>query len=618
MNSITQLMLQSYTEGAGEVDAEMRAAIRKGYVPNQRPQVINPQLSESLTKELEQALKRILELEEQGSYKNGNSTNDAVQRIVHYLQKQAYLTGTAKRRAAWGENLVLVVYRETGTKECAKYVGRVFIDDVYSYGEALSSNSFGYNSWNAYTGRGRNPRRYPLLSEAINGGLYHYGCKCWHVSYFEGVTDNDYMGEQLPSFVDYTTLSSLGDADDIEDAHESVRSTRTTAEDALVAIRRYLNAHNIDPTRRRGFFARHNVLYQRNVPEALHDRIMAYLTMLLGEGFEDTNEVYTIYHALLNLMASQMLLNADLNPNNLSDDFINAQLYDIFGGRGGDGQKHDATMDDSYVEYRRLYVFMQNFDSGYNIDLATVLRFFSHMDNHANVVTRHTASLDNQRDQIIAEGSTAVREMFHGISDVEAQFLYWAYRWATTSDMTYEMGRRHQSFGLVGAGLIAGGAGVAASASRAFSSGGSSTTTFARRPLQTSPYNSWTVREGWASGGMMSNNANLLRNYNRAQIDTNKITSYALNAQHPVGGDKALVFESALGFNQSNADQLIRQIRHQLSRSEAVTGLRDMYGQRFTVDMQILGPNGRTATVRTGWIFDPGVDVPRLVTLYVK
>lgn len=47
-------------------------------------------------------------------------------------------------------------------------------------------------------------------------------------------------------------------------------------------------------------------------------------------------------------------------------------------------------------------------------------------------------------------------------------------------------------------------------------------------------------------------------------------------------------------------------------------GVSDQYGQRFTVDMLITGPNGNTATARTGWIFDVGSEIPRLTTIFVK
>ena len=42
-----------------------------------------------------------------------------------------------------------------------------------------------------------------------------------------------------------------------------------------------------------------------------------------------------------------------------------------------------------------------------------------------------------------------------------------------------------------------------------------------------------------------------------------------------MGGNKAKVFESALGYNQSNADDLMRQIYEKLPSSEVVVGKMD-------------------------------------------
>jgi len=95
-------MLQSYTEGADSVDAEMQAAMRRGYVPIMRPGSIRPQLSQSLQDELDRAVDRILEHESNGE----DSATAKGERIMRYLQKQAYLTGAASRRSMWGENLV--------------------------------------------------------------------------------------------------------------------------------------------------------------------------------------------------------------------------------------------------------------------------------------------------------------------------------------------------------------------------------------------------------------------------------------------------------------------------------------------------------------------------------
>lgn len=111
---------------------------------------------------------------------------------------------------------------------------------------------------------------------------------------------------------------------------------------------------------------------------------------------------------------------------------------------------------------------------------------------------------------------------------------------------------------------------------------------------------------------------NAVPNAENAIIDSNKIIGYALNKDHPVGGNKAKVFESALGYNQRNANELINKIQDGVRQNPAILGKSDQYGQRFTVDMPIKGPNGNTVVVRTGWILDKGSKVPRLSTTYVK
>ena len=122
------------------------------------------------------------------------------------------------------------------------------------------------------------------------------------------------------------------------------------------------------------------------------------------------------------------------------------------------------------------------------------------------------------------------------------------------------------------------------------------------------------VQQGTAEGV----ESNKLPNANKVTIDQNKVKNYALDPNHPVGRNKAKVFDSVLGYNQSNADQLIKQLQARLPSSVAVFGVKDQFGQRITVDVSITGPNGNTAIVRTGWILEPGSEIPRMTTIYIK
>jgi nicotinamidase-related amidase len=103
----------------------------------------------------------------------------------------------------------------------------------------------------------------------------------------------------------------------------------------------------------------------------------------------------------------------------------------------------------------------------------------------------------------------------------------------------------------------------------------------------------------------------------RAIIDRRKVTDYALNPEHPVGGNKAKVFESALGFKKDNADDLIAQLKSGVKNNPAIEGKLDQFGQRYTMDIPVSGPTG-SGVVRTGWIYKVGSYVPELTTLFVK
>ncbi|WP_303838888.1 DUF6883 domain-containing protein [Selenomonas ruminantium] len=101
----------------------------------------------------------------------------------------------------------------------------------------------------------------------------------------------------------------------------------------------------------------------------------------------------------------------------------------------------------------------------------------------------------------------------------------------------------------------------------------------------------------------------------KAVIPRQKVFGYALNREHSTGKHKAIVFESALGYNISNGDELIQEIHQKLKEVSAQQQSNEGYGDRYAVDMPITGPNGKTAIVRTAWIMREGI--PHLTTLYV-
>ncbi|MCH5297886.1 MAG: minor capsid protein [Ruminococcus sp.] len=104
-------------------------------------------------------------------YKNGarHTLSDYADMAIRTANKRAYLYGEGEKRAEWGITTVVVNQRQGGCPDCANYIGQVFIDDVYSNGKKTDGD-------------------YPLLSKAIEGGLFHPRCKDSTSTYYEGIT----------------------------------------------------------------------------------------------------------------------------------------------------------------------------------------------------------------------------------------------------------------------------------------------------------------------------------------------------------------------------------------------------------------------------------------------
>jgi len=104
----------------------------------------------------------------------------------------------------------------------------------------------------------------------------------------------------------------------------------------------------------------------------------------------------------------------------------------------------------------------------------------------------------------------------------------------------------------------------------------------------------------------------------RIEIDPRKLTEYALNPDHPVGADKAAIFQRVLGYNRDNYQLLLEQIQSQAMEAEAIQKSEDLHGQRYQVDLEVVGTENQRAIIQIGWIVQHETDFARLVTLYVK
>ena len=104
-------------------------------------------------------------------YKNGARVNvvSYVDMAIRTANKRAYLQGEGDKRKEWGISTVIVISRGGGCPKCTPHQGKIYIDDVWSGGSSKDGP-------------------YPLLSSAIEKGLYHPNCRDSHTTYFEEIT----------------------------------------------------------------------------------------------------------------------------------------------------------------------------------------------------------------------------------------------------------------------------------------------------------------------------------------------------------------------------------------------------------------------------------------------
>lgn len=115
-----------------------------------------------------------------------------------------------------------------------------------------------------------------------------------------------------------------------------------------------------------------------------------------------------------------------------------------------------------------------------------------------------------------------------------------------------------------------------------------------------------------------------LENAESASIPEDKFANYAMDPEHPQNRGKWQAFKR-LGYDLSTqrgrvtgAQNLIDQIREQLSALPAKRQSATSYGHRLQVEVPIRGPNGNTGTLFTVWQVDDGTATPKLITTWLK
>lgn len=105
-------------------------------------------------------------------YKNGTRHNiaDYCDMAIRTANKRANLMGEGELRKKLGNPLVYISKHGGACDKCTPWEGRVYIDNVWSGGT-------------------ENDGKYPLLSTAIAGGLFHPRCHHGTSTYYEGINE---------------------------------------------------------------------------------------------------------------------------------------------------------------------------------------------------------------------------------------------------------------------------------------------------------------------------------------------------------------------------------------------------------------------------------------------
>ena len=107
-------------------------------------------------------------------YKNGARVNIASysEMALRTANKRANLMGCADKRMEYGIHTVKITAHNSACPLCIQWQGKVYYDDVY--GEVTPAERRGFGD-------------YPLLSEAVKGGMFHPNCKNGLSTYYEGI-----------------------------------------------------------------------------------------------------------------------------------------------------------------------------------------------------------------------------------------------------------------------------------------------------------------------------------------------------------------------------------------------------------------------------------------------
>ncbi|MBQ9857607.1 MAG: hypothetical protein IJO77_01260 [Oscillospiraceae bacterium] len=101
-----------------------------------------------------------------------------------------------------------------------------------------------------------------------------------------------------------------------------------------------------------------------------------------------------------------------------------------------------------------------------------------------------------------------------------------------------------------------------------------------------------------------------------ARTHKEKFTGYFLNKEHPTGKFKARLFDSILGYNESNWEELSDKLFDGVQTAAVKDVAQTEHGIKYKCDIRVKGLKGKEADVHTVWQIDKNNPMPRIVTAY--
>jgi len=106
-----------------------------------------------------------------------------------------------------------------------------------------------------------------------------------------------------------------------------------------------------------------------------------------------------------------------------------------------------------------------------------------------------------------------------------------------------------------------------------------------------------------------------LPNANKAYVSSEKITLYLLNRFNRAAAGKVAFFES-FGFSIERKDIFENALIRHCRDNTVIMSNSNEYGVKYSVDGELVTPDGRNPLVRTVWIIEEQKAAPRLITAH--